>query len=78
MTTPTDLVNGPGELSATQDVIELSEKTGARNRTWLGTLWDTADLPSNERRLLFKVDAVLLIFASVSRCFRLYPSDYDI
>lgn len=42
--------------------------TDQRNqkRTWLGYLWDTADLSKEERRLLFKVDASLLIFASVS------------
>lgn len=34
-------------------------------RTWYGVIWDTWDLPKPERRLLFKVDAVLLTFASV-------------
>ncbi len=37
----------------------------AQKKTWLGYLWDTADLAKDERRLLFKIDASLLIFASV-------------
>jgi len=34
--------------------------------TWKGKIWDTFDLPPRERKLLFKVDAFILIFASVS------------
>nr|XP_019013959.1 pantothenate transporter [Kwoniella pini CBS 10737]OCF52740.1 pantothenate transporter [Kwoniella pini CBS 10737] len=33
--------------------------------TWKGRLWDTLDLPSDQRKLLFKVDAVMLTFASL-------------
>ncbi|OCF32318.1 pantothenate transporter [Kwoniella heveanensis BCC8398] len=33
--------------------------------TWKGRLWDTFDLPPLERKLLFKVDAVMLTFASL-------------
>ncbi|OCF60227.1 pantothenate transporter [Kwoniella mangroviensis CBS 10435] len=33
--------------------------------TWKGRLWDTFDLPSDQRKLLFKVDAVMLTFASL-------------
>jgi ACS family pantothenate transporter-like MFS transporter len=41
-------------------------KTGEpRVITWKGRLWDTFDLPPAERKLLFKVDAVILTFASV-------------
>lgn len=36
-----------------------------QGQSWLGWVWDTADLSREERRLLFKVDASLLIFASV-------------
>jgi ACS family pantothenate transporter-like MFS transporter len=36
-----------------------------RQRTWKGAIWDTFDLPKKERKLLFKVDAVLLTLASV-------------
>lgn len=35
--------------------------------TWRGRIWDTWDLPRAERRMLFKVDAVLLILCSVSQ-----------
>ncbi|WWD22600.1 hypothetical protein CI109_107093 [Kwoniella shandongensis] len=36
-----------------------------RTPTWKGRIWDTFDLPRNERILLFKVDAVILTFASL-------------
>ncbi|KAK4685091.1 MFS transporter, ACS family, pantothenate transporter, partial [Tremellales sp. Uapishka_1] len=32
--------------------------------TWKGRIWDTFDAPPAERKLLFKVDAVILTFAS--------------
>jgi len=35
--------------------------------TWKGRIWDTWDLPRAERRMLFKVDAVLLTLCSVSQ-----------
>ena len=35
-------------------------------KTWKGLIWDTFDLPKNQRRLLFKLDAFMLTFASVS------------
>jgi hypothetical protein len=34
--------------------------------TWKGYIWDTWELPKEERWLLFKVDAFVLTFASVS------------
>ena len=33
--------------------------------TWKGYLWDTWDLPPDQRWLLFKVDAFVLTFASI-------------
>ena len=35
-------------------------------KSWQGYLWDTWELPKDQRWLLFKVDAFLLTFASVS------------
>jgi MFS transporter, ACS family, pantothenate transporter len=35
-------------------------------KTWKGYLWDTWDLPKDQRWLLFKLDAFVLTFASVS------------
>lgn len=35
-------------------------------KSWKGYIWDTWDLPRDQRRLLFKVDAFVLTFASVS------------
>lgn len=34
-------------------------------RTWKGYLWDTWELPPDQRWLLFKVDAFVLTFASL-------------
>ncbi|KAH8878540.1 MFS general substrate transporter [Thozetella sp. PMI_491] len=34
-------------------------------KTWKGYLWDTWELPPDQRRLLFKVDAFVLTFASI-------------
>ncbi|KAL1410518.1 hypothetical protein Q8F55_004531 [Vanrija albida] len=34
-------------------------------QTWKGRIWDTLDLPKEERKLMFKVDALLLTFASL-------------
>lgn len=42
--------------------------------TWKGYIWDTWELPKEERWLLFKVDAFVLTFASVS-CLRLLQAD---
>ncbi|KAI5475641.1 MFS general substrate transporter [Pseudohyphozyma bogoriensis] len=36
-----------------------------QKQSWLGYIWDTSDLSSQERRLLFKLDATLLIFGSL-------------
>lgn len=52
----------PGDIEARNK----SDGGSARTPTWKGKLWDTFDLPPAERRLLFKVDAVILTFASVS------------
>lgn len=34
-------------------------------RTWRGYLWDTWELPPDQRKLLFKVDAFVLTFSSI-------------
>ncbi|KAF4495287.1 transporter [Fusarium agapanthi] len=34
-------------------------------KTWKGYIWDTWELPQDQRRLLFKVDAFILTFASL-------------
>jgi ACS family pantothenate transporter-like MFS transporter len=35
-------------------------------KSWKGYVWDTWDLPRDQRWLLFRVDAFVLTFASVS------------
>jgi len=35
-------------------------------KSWKGYVWDTWELPKDQRWLLFKVDAFVLTFASVS------------
>lgn len=47
-------------------------------RSWLSRVWEPADLPDDERRLLRKVDASLLVFAGLgymlkSGLFTMYP-----
>jgi len=42
--------------------VDIHDKVPA---TWKGKIWDTFDLPPAERKLLFKVDALLLTFASL-------------
>lgn len=54
--------------SETSSELDLERKVEAgivHKATWKGRLWDTLDLPKDERRLLFKVDAVLLTLMSV-------------
>lgn len=38
-------------------------------QTWKGKIWDTLDLPPFERRMLLKVDSVLLTLMAVSAVF---------
>ncbi|KAJ7621041.1 major facilitator superfamily domain-containing protein [Roridomyces roridus] len=52
--------------SKLDDDSQLESSTSvAQTRSWLGYLWDTADLGAQERRMLFKVDCSLLLFASL-------------
>lgn len=46
-------------------------------KTWKGYLWDTWELPSDQRRLLFKLDAFVLTFASVGLLSRPMNTDID-
>jgi ACS family pantothenate transporter-like MFS transporter len=39
-------------------------------KTWKGYLWDTWELPPDQRWLLFKVDAFVLTFASIGYCLK--------
>lgn len=60
---------------ATHDTHNLDPEIGSSNspgyvvvrptRTWKGYLWDTWELPKDQRKLLFKVDAFVLTFASI-------------
>jgi ACS family pantothenate transporter-like MFS transporter len=36
-------------------------------KSWKGYIWDTWELPKDQRWLLFKVDGFVLTFASVSK-----------
>jgi ACS family pantothenate transporter-like MFS transporter len=45
---------------------ESSEDSTAKpTKSWKGYIWDTWDLPPDQRWLLFKVDAFVLTFASI-------------
>lgn len=48
------------DASSSQDVVQSTPK-----RTWRSYLWDTFDKSPEERRFLFKLDAVILTFASL-------------
>ncbi|OCF72393.1 pantothenate transporter [Kwoniella mangroviensis CBS 8886] len=46
--------------------LEAHDKTQiVQKSTWKGRIWDTFDRPPLERKLLLKVDAVILTFASI-------------
>lgn len=47
-------------LGESQNPTEVKPKS-----SWKGYLWDTWTLPKDQRRLLFKLDAFVLTFASV-------------
>ncbi|KAL8391954.1 hypothetical protein RB595_002242 [Gaeumannomyces hyphopodioides] len=46
--------------SSVNGVVQVAPK-----RTWRSTVWDTLDKPPEERRFLFKLDAVILTMASL-------------
>jgi hypothetical protein len=59
-------VVGKDEVDSSPNIPSASPILVApRNATWKGALWDTFDAPRDERKLLFKLDAVLLTFASL-------------
>lgn len=57
--------------SVTADAADIESNASSAElakpiKTWKGYIWDTWDLPKDQRWLLFKLDAVVLTFASVS------------
>ena len=57
---------GPYSLDAEAGRSESQEQLVVKViTTWKGYLWDTWELPQDQRWLLFKVDAFVLTFASV-------------
>ena len=62
------------EAESSNSADSLQEHIVRPISTWKGHVWDTWELPKEERWLLFKVHAFVLTFASVrlltlSRCF---------
>ncbi|KAL4898927.1 hypothetical protein BDW74DRAFT_184204 [Aspergillus multicolor] len=51
-------------ITEDSDIVEKAAPP-RRKQTWRRYLWDTFDKPPKERRLLFKLDAALLTFASL-------------
>lgn len=47
------------------DPVSDMEQSLPQKTTWKGRIWDTFDRPPLERKLLFKVDAAILTFASL-------------
>ncbi|TYJ53786.1 hypothetical protein B9479_005546 [Cryptococcus floricola] len=64
MSNPVPFVENPvGKVRVdveSREVVEEPPKS-----TWKGKIWDTFDRPPLERKLLFKVDAIILTFASI-------------
>ncbi|KAH8659763.1 allantoate permease [Xylariales sp. PMI_506] len=56
---------GYADAEAGFSATSSSEELVKPIRSWKGYLWDTWELPSDQRRLLFKVDAFVLTFASI-------------
>jgi MFS transporter, ACS family, pantothenate transporter len=56
----------PSSPVDTEDTARLVIQEKPRKR-WTSYLWDTFDKSPEERRFLFKLDAVLLSFASLGK-----------
>lgn len=54
--------------SASSDDLPYNKRDAGfvYRKTWKGKIWDTLDLPPFERRMLLKVDSVLLTLMAVS------------
>jgi MFS transporter, ACS family, pantothenate transporter len=51
--------------SRTQEAVPVLQTP---KKTWRSYVWDTFDKSPEERRFLFKLDAVILTFASLGMC----------
>ncbi|KAF2656229.1 MFS general substrate transporter [Lophiostoma macrostomum CBS 122681] len=61
-----DIVAQPYGVDAESAFDQVSEETRVQpQRSWKTYVWDTWDLPKEQRWLLFKVDAYVLTFASL-------------
>lgn len=67
-----------GDPNTTNKDVEIIPIEVNPVKSWKGLLWDTFDLPKDERKLLFKVDAFVLTFASVSNEFTVLEKKRDI
>ena len=54
------------DAEAAQNGSQAQNLEAKTTRSWKGYVWDTWELPKDQRWLLFKVDAFVLTFASVS------------
>jgi ACS family pantothenate transporter-like MFS transporter len=58
--------NDNGDISSSNSIPEGPSTISAKpKRTWRSYLWDTFDKSPEERRFLFKLDAVILSLASL-------------
>lgn len=57
-----------GRTNDSQETLEVKPI-----KSWKGYLWDTWDLPQDQRKLLFKVDAFVLTFSSIGYFVRELP-----
>ncbi|KAM0820933.1 putative Major facilitator superfamily (MFS) profile domain-containing protein [Seiridium cardinale] len=63
--TGTVSVSNNSSLDPESGLNESQEQLVKPVGTWKGYLWDTWDLPADQRKLLFKVDSFVLTFASI-------------
>lgn len=58
---------GAGTAGVVMKARMVIKEDAITKRKWVNYLWDTFDKPREERKFLFKLDAVLLTFASLGR-----------
>lgn len=57
--------SGPTTVVARENAGYSSDEETLPPKTWKSYLWDTLDKPPKEKKFLFKLDAIILTFASL-------------
>lgn len=64
---PQDLSTNVDAADSAAAIIKSDEELKQKPHKWYYYLWDTLDKPKEERWFMFKLDAMLLTFASLGR-----------